>query len=57
MIVYESAAHAYYPVRSGLQGMIRGTGRVRYVRGCLVVKPRRIAELDYAMRDTAKAER
>ena len=57
MIVCETTAHAYYPVRSGLQGMIRGTGRVRYVRGCLVVKPRRNAELDYAMRDTAKAER
>jgi hypothetical protein len=40
MIVCESTAHAYYPVRNRLQGVIRGTGRIRYVRGFLLVKPR-----------------
>jgi hypothetical protein len=57
MIVCESTAHAYYPVQSRLQGMIRGTGRIRYVRGFLLVKPRCIVERDCASRDTARAER
>jgi hypothetical protein len=57
MIVCESTTHAYYPVRSRMQSVIRGTGRIRYVRGFLVVKPRRFAEPDYTLRDTARGER
>jgi hypothetical protein len=57
MIVCENTAHAYYPVQSRLQGMIRGTGRIRYVRGFLLVKPRRIVELDFPSCHTARAER
>jgi hypothetical protein len=45
MIIRENAAYAYYPVQSRVQGLIRGTGRIRYVRGFLLVKPRRGAEL------------
>jgi hypothetical protein len=52
MIIRENAAYAYYPVQSRMQGLIRGTGRIRYVRGFLLVKPRRSAGLGSSFRDT-----
>jgi hypothetical protein len=57
MIVCESTAHVYYPVQSRLQGVIRGTGRIRYVRGFLLVKPRGVVERNCTSSDMARAER
>ena len=40
MVICKSTTHAYYPVLSRVPGSIRGTGRIRYVRGFLPVRPK-----------------
>jgi hypothetical protein len=40
MIVCENTAHAYYPITSRLPDLIRGSRRIRYVRGFLLTNPK-----------------
>jgi hypothetical protein len=40
MIVCENMTHAYYPITSRLPGLIRGSRRIRYVRGFLLTNPK-----------------
>ena len=40
MVLCKNTAHAYYPALGKAQNSVRGTGRVRYVRGFLLIRPR-----------------
>jgi hypothetical protein len=40
MVICKSTTHAYYPMSSRLPDLIRGSGRVRYVRGFLLTNPK-----------------
>jgi hypothetical protein len=40
MVIYGSTTHAYYPISGKGSDLIRGTGRIRYVRGFIVVNPK-----------------
>jgi hypothetical protein len=40
MVICKSTTHAYYPISSQLPGLIRGSGRFRYVRGFLLMDPK-----------------
>jgi hypothetical protein len=42
MIIQTPTARAYYPMSSEQTGLIRGIGRVRYVRGFIVVSPKAV---------------
>ncbi len=37
MVICKSTTHAYYPMSSKGPDLIRGSGRIRYVRGFIVV--------------------
>jgi hypothetical protein len=40
MIIYKSTTHAYYPMFGKGPDLIRGSGRIRYARGFIVVNPK-----------------
>jgi len=40
MVICKSTTHAYYPMANRLPDLIRGSGRVRYVRGFLRTNPK-----------------
>jgi hypothetical protein len=40
MVICKSTTHAYYPMLSRLPDLIRGSGRIRYVRGFLLTNPK-----------------
>jgi hypothetical protein len=40
MIICKSTTHTYYPISSRLPDLIRGSGRIRYVRGFLLANPK-----------------
>jgi hypothetical protein len=40
MIIYKSTTHAYYPMSGKGPDLIRGSGRIRYARGFIVVNPK-----------------
>jgi hypothetical protein len=40
MVICKSTTHAYYPMSSRLPDLIRGSGRIRYVRGFLLTNPK-----------------
>ncbi len=40
MILCKNTTHAYYPMPSRLPDLIRGSGRMRYVRGFLLANPK-----------------
>jgi len=40
MIICESTTHAYYPMSGKGPALIRGSGRIRYARGFIVVNPK-----------------
>jgi hypothetical protein len=40
MIIQTSTTRAYYPIPRERTTLIRGTGRVRYVRGFIVLNPK-----------------
>jgi hypothetical protein len=40
MIIYKSTTHAYYPMFGKGPDLIRGSGRIRYARGFVVVNPK-----------------
>lgn len=40
MVICKSTAHAYYPVSIRLPDLIRGNGRIRFIRGFLLTNPR-----------------
>ena len=40
MIICKNTTHAYYPMSSRLPDLIRGSGRMRYVRGFLLTNPK-----------------
>ncbi len=40
MVICKSTTHAYYPMSSRLPDLIRGSGRMRYVRGFLLTNPK-----------------
>jgi len=52
MIICKDTAHAYYPVSTKVPDLIRGTGRIRYVRGLLLVKPKALFSSGGAGRQT-----
>jgi hypothetical protein len=41
MVICKSTTHAYYPMSSKGPDLIRGSGRIRYVRGFIVVNPKK----------------
>jgi hypothetical protein len=41
MVIRQSTTHAYYPLPDQGPGLMGGSGRIRYVRGFLVVNPKR----------------
>jgi hypothetical protein len=40
MIIRKSTTHTYYPMSGKGPDLIRGSGRIRYVRGFIVVNPK-----------------
>jgi hypothetical protein len=40
MAICKSTAHAYYPISIRLPDLIRGSGRIRFVRGFLLTIPK-----------------
>jgi hypothetical protein len=40
MIICQSTTHVYYPMFGKGPDLIRGTGRIRYARGFIVVNPK-----------------
>jgi hypothetical protein len=42
MIIQTPTARAYYPMSNEQTGLIRGSGRIRYVRGFIVVSPKAV---------------
>jgi hypothetical protein len=40
MIICKSTTHAYYPMFGKGPDLIRGSGRIRYVRGFIVLNPK-----------------
>jgi hypothetical protein len=40
MIFCENTTHAYYPISRRLPDLIRGSRRIRYVRGFLLTNPK-----------------
>jgi hypothetical protein len=40
MIICKSTTHAYYPMSGKGPDLIRGSGRIRYTRGFIVVNPK-----------------
>jgi hypothetical protein len=40
MVICKSTAHAYYPISIRLPDLIRGSGRIRFVRGFLLTNPK-----------------
>jgi hypothetical protein len=40
MVICKSTTHAYYPMLSRLPDLIRGSGRIRYVRGFVLTNPK-----------------
>jgi hypothetical protein len=40
MVICKSTTHAYYPMSGKGPDLIRGSGRIRYVRGFIVVNPK-----------------
>jgi hypothetical protein len=40
MVIRQSTTHAYYPMPDKGPALMGGSGRVRYVRGFLVVNPK-----------------
>jgi hypothetical protein len=40
MVICKSTAHAYYPMSIRLPDLIRGSGRIRFVRGFLLTNPK-----------------
>jgi hypothetical protein len=40
MVIRKSTTHAYYPVSGKGPDLIRGSGRIRYVHGFIVVNPK-----------------
>ena len=40
MVIRQSTAHAYYPLPDQGPGLMGGSGRIRYVRGFLVMNPK-----------------
>jgi hypothetical protein len=40
MVIRKGTTHAYYPVPDKGPGLTGGSGRIRYVRGFVVVHPR-----------------
>ena len=40
MVICKSTTHAYYPMSGKGPDLIRGTGRIRYFRGFIVVSPK-----------------
>jgi len=41
MVICKSATDAYYPVSGKVPDLIRGSGRIRYVRGFLLIHSKR----------------
>jgi hypothetical protein len=41
MIICKSTTHAYYPMSGKGPSLIRGSGRIRYTRGFIVVNPKK----------------
>jgi hypothetical protein len=44
MIIRKSTTHTYYPMSGKGPDLIRGSGRIRYVRGFIVVNPKESRE-------------
>jgi hypothetical protein len=44
MVICENSIHAYYPMSGKGPDLIRGSGRIRYVRGFIVVNPKESRE-------------
>lgn len=40
MVICKSTTHAYYPMSGKGPNLIRGSGRIRYVRGFILVNPK-----------------
>jgi hypothetical protein len=40
MTICKNTARAYYPVAGRMPDLIRGSGRIRYVRGSLLLRPK-----------------
>lgn len=40
MVIRQSTTHAYYPMPDKGPGLMGGSGRIRYVRGFVVVNPK-----------------
>jgi len=40
MIICQSTTHAYYPMFGKGPDLVRGSGRIRYARGFIVVSPK-----------------
>ena len=41
MIICQSTTHVYYPMFGKGPDLIRGSGRIRYARGFIVVNPKK----------------
>lgn len=52
MIICKSTARVYYPIPGRIPDLIRGSGRIRYIHGVLVVKSKGDAGSNESLHDS-----